>query len=41
VVYIPEKERTVAQLSDAEKDELSHRGKAARRIAGLLESLRF
>ena len=28
--------KTVAELSDAEKDHLSHRGKAARRILGLL-----
>jgi XTP/dITP diphosphohydrolase len=38
VVYLPERGRTVAELSDEEKDALSHRGKAARRIAELLSS---
>ncbi len=37
IVYLPERGKTVAQLSNAEKDTISHRGKAARRILGLLE----
>jgi XTP/dITP diphosphohydrolase len=36
VVYLPEKKKTVAELSDEEKDAISHRGKAARRLAALL-----
>ena len=36
VVYLPEKGKTVAELSDEEKDAISHRGKAARRLAALL-----
>jgi XTP/dITP diphosphohydrolase len=39
VVYLPEKGKTVAELSDAEKDAISHRGKAARRLAALLKPL--
>ena len=40
VVFIPEAGKTVAQLSDAEKDRISHRGRAAARIAGALLALR-
>jgi len=36
VVYLPEQGKTVAELSDEEKDAISHRGKAARRLAALL-----
>jgi len=36
VVYLPEIGKTVAELNDAEKDSLSHRGKAAERLLGLL-----
>jgi XTP/dITP diphosphohydrolase len=36
VVYLPEKGKTVAELSDDEKDAISHRGKAARRLAALI-----
>ena len=36
VVYIPRFGRTVAQLSAAEKDAISHRGQAARRMAELM-----
>jgi len=36
VVYLPEKGKMVAELSDDEKDSISHRGKAARRLAALL-----
>jgi len=36
VVYLPEKGKTVAELSAEEKDAISHRGKAARRLAALL-----
>jgi XTP/dITP diphosphohydrolase len=39
VVYIPKAGRTVAELSDAEKDRISHRGRAAQRIRRLLEGL--
>ena len=34
---LPEQEKTMAELPDADKDRLSHRGKAARRIGALLE----
>jgi len=37
--YLPQLGCTVAQLSPAEKNRLSHRGKAARKFAKLLESL--
>jgi len=36
VFYLPELGRTCAQLSDEEKDRISHRGKAARRLLALL-----
>jgi XTP/dITP diphosphohydrolase len=36
IVYVPEAGRTVAELSDRQKDRLSHRGRAARRIRALL-----
>ena len=36
VVYLPDKGKMVAELSDDEKDSISHRGKAARRLAALL-----
>jgi XTP/dITP diphosphohydrolase len=39
VVYLPEKGKTVAELSDEEKDAISHRGKAARRLAAVLLAL--
>ena len=38
VVYLPDKGKTVAELSDEQKDAISHRGKAARRLAALLKS---
>ena len=38
IVYIPELGRTVAELSEEEKNRLSHRGKAGRAIAKLLYS---
>ena len=31
-------ERTMAELSDAEKDEISHRGRAARALLAWLEA---
>ena len=37
VFLIPEKGETVAELDDEAKDELSHRGRAARRILSLLD----
>jgi XTP/dITP diphosphohydrolase len=36
ILYLPEKNLTVAELSEAEKNSMSHRGKAARAIARLL-----
>ncbi len=39
VVFIPELGKTVAELSPEEKNEVSHRGKAARKIAIFLDSL--
>ena len=35
IVFIPERGRTVAELTDREKDRLSHRGRAARRVRAL------
>ncbi len=35
IVYVPRCGRTVAELSDREKDRLSHRGRAARRVRAL------
>jgi XTP/dITP diphosphohydrolase len=35
IVYVPERGKTVAELSDPEKDRLSHRGRAARRVRAL------
>jgi XTP/dITP diphosphohydrolase len=37
--FLPDLGKTVAQLSSGEKDQLSHRGRAARRIQCLLNSL--
>ncbi len=37
VFYLPEYGKTVAELSEKEKNKISHRGKAGYRIAGLLE----
>ena len=39
ILFIPELGRSVAELSDEEKNSLSHRGKAARAIARLLKTL--
>ena len=39
ILYIPNLNRTVAELSDEEKNQLSHRGKAGRAIARILYSL--
>ena len=39
VLYIPALGRTVAELSDDEKNTVSHRGKAAKVIAGILREL--
>ena len=36
ILYIPGMDRTVAELSDEEKNRLSHRGKAGRAIAKIL-----
>ena len=40
VMYVPEEGMTVAELSDADKDRLSHRGKAGRLISLLLDTVR-
>ncbi len=39
VFYLPELDRTMAQLSMGEKNRISHRGKAASKIRSLLEGL--
>jgi len=36
VFWVPEHARTVAELPDSVKDSISHRGRAARRILGML-----
>ena len=36
VFYVPAYDRTMAQLTDAQKDGISHRGDAARAMAALL-----
>jgi XTP/dITP diphosphohydrolase len=38
IVWLPERGKTVAELTDREKDEVSHRGRAARRLLALLEA---
>jgi XTP/dITP diphosphohydrolase len=38
VVYVPEQGKTVAELTDEQKDAISHRGKAARRLSAVLQS---
>ena len=38
VFYLPEHQRTTAELSDHEKDAVSHRGRASRLIATLLQN---
>jgi XTP/dITP diphosphohydrolase len=37
ILYIPEKGKTVAELSDDEKNRISHRGKAGKLIAEILK----
>jgi XTP/dITP diphosphohydrolase len=39
ILYIPEQGRTVAELSQEEKNRMSHRGKAGRRIKALLAGM--
>jgi XTP/dITP diphosphohydrolase len=39
IVYVPHLGRTVAQLTAGEKNAVSHRGSAARKLAGLLKEL--
>ena len=39
VLYIPAAGKTVAQMSDEEKNALSHRGKAGRKMKLIIESL--
>ena len=39
IVYLPEIGKTVAELTSEEKNRLSHRGKAGRRVAYYLENL--
>ena len=38
VFLVPEKGKTFSQLTEAEKNEISHRGKALRDFAGKLET---
>jgi XTP/dITP diphosphohydrolase len=37
ILYLPERGKTVAELSDAEKNQISHRGKAGKAIRELLK----
>ncbi|MDR3139420.1 MAG: RdgB/HAM1 family non-canonical purine NTP pyrophosphatase [Treponema sp.] len=39
ILYLPQEGRTVAELGEDEKNRISHRGKAARIIAGILAGL--
>jgi XTP/dITP diphosphohydrolase len=39
VFLVPETGKTIAELSDAEKDRLSHRGRASRRMLSLMQTL--
>jgi XTP/dITP diphosphohydrolase len=39
ILYLPREGRTVAELGEDEKNRISHRGKAARIIAGILAGL--
>jgi XTP/dITP diphosphohydrolase len=39
LLYLPSMSRTVAELSDVEKNRISHRGKAGRAIRQILETL--
>ena len=39
VFLIPEKGKTIAELPDVEKDRLSHRGRASRRMLSLMQTL--
>ncbi len=39
IVFLPEYNKTVAELSEQEKNAISHRGKAARRILTLLKEV--
>jgi XTP/dITP diphosphohydrolase len=39
ILYIPEKGKTVAELSDEEKNKISHRGKAGKLIGELLRKI--
>jgi XTP/dITP diphosphohydrolase len=41
ILYLPRLSRTVAELSDVEKNLLSHRGKAGRIIAAILDRRDF
>ena len=40
IVLLPSKEKTIAELSADEKNAISHRGKAARAIRAIIESLK-
>jgi XTP/dITP diphosphohydrolase len=39
ILYLPEKGCTVAELPEAEKNRISHRGKAGKAAAGVLAAL--
>jgi len=38
LLFVPEQGRTVAQMSDSEKNEVSHRGKALRKMLGQIQN---
>jgi XTP/dITP diphosphohydrolase len=40
IFYLPERGLTIAQLSDSEKNAISHRGRAARKACDLLKDMR-
>jgi XTP/dITP diphosphohydrolase len=39
IFFLPDRNKTVAEISSAEKNEISHRGRAGRRIGEILASL--
>jgi XTP/dITP diphosphohydrolase len=41
ILFIPEKGKTVAELSDEEKNEISHRGKAGKLIGEILRNIQL
>ncbi len=41
IVFLPDRGKTVAELTQEEKNLISHRGKAAQKMAAILDALRF